>query len=111
LLSLGGALGEPVLFVLGFSLALALLFIVFLGEVDNLDGVNVLLAQQAQEALIILLLEFVALPRLYSAKARPFIPLWPLLIDQLLVVDEVLELVLRIADEGGSSSCWVTLHV
>ena len=57
-------------------------FVFLLSEVDRLDGVNILLVEQAQQTKVILLLELVSFPWLDSIELRFTIHLRALLARQ-----------------------------
>lgn len=93
---------EARLLLLGRGLTLALLLELLLGEVDDLHGVDLLLAQDSEQPEVLILLELVALPWLDPPELGPLAHLDPLTVHELLVVDEVVVVVLGGA-EGWSA--------
>jgi hypothetical protein len=104
---------RSLVFFLGCRFTLVFFLEVLLGKVDDLHGVDLLLAQDSKQPQIFILLELVPLPGLDSSELGSLAHLDPLAVDQLLVVDMVVVVLLRGTEYGRGSQAllvWVAIY-
>ena len=72
------------------DITLAFLSVIFLSEVDNTNRINILLVEEAEQASIILLLKFIALPWFNTAELRLLRSKLLLAFDHIFIINMIL---------------------